>query len=87
MRKEQIIKIHYSKHPLGVEPWTFLIEQTYITQNRVHHQELPALVVELAVIRFSSLLEGEGNYEGALLIKCGNDISWWREYSYHATSS
>ena len=33
------------KHPPGFEPWTFLIEQAYSTQNRVHDPTLPALSI------------------------------------------
>ena len=29
--------------PLGLEPWTFLIEQAHSTQNRVQNPKLPSL--------------------------------------------
>ena len=31
--------------PLGLEPWTFLIEQAHSTQNRVHVLDLPSLLI------------------------------------------
>ena len=56
--------------PLGLEPWTFLIEQAHSTQNRVKKLKLPSLAITdiLFLPLSAAAAEEEGSFDVAAFL-------------------